>query len=31
MQDSFQNKMAEIIWGSWGRETQPPTATASQD
>lgn len=31
MQDSFQNKMAEIIWGSWGRGTQPPTATASRD
>lgn len=31
MQDSFQNKMSEIICGSWGRETQPPTATASQD
>lgn len=31
MQDSFQNKMSEIIWGSWGRETQPSTATASHD
>lgn len=31
MQDSFQNKMSEIIWGSWGRKTQPSTATASHD
>lgn len=26
MQDSFQNKMSEIIWGSCGRENQPSTA-----